>query len=301
LQKETFLTILNDIHNALVAKSTEDDEVQSEQVIDFLHVIAKSLIDDNFSTPTNFLHQTDSFEDEYKALAQLSIKSYKNSNSSIAHIAKESQESFENESGTIDQDEILKRFTEIQSHLSGEVHKANETISTLVTQIKELELKSNIDPLTKIYNRRAMDKYLAKLCAQHHHENIALIILDIDDFKLVNDTFGHIAGDKVLIFLSKLIKNTIRDQDKLFRFGGEEFLLVLHGTSENKCQSISERILELTRSNKLLYKDKQIQITISLGLTAFRENDTPESIITRADKALYDAKNAGKDQMRIEE
>ncbi len=295
MQNETFFTILNDVHNALVAKYTLEDEIDAAKVIDFLHEIAKNLQESDFSTPTNFLNQADSFEEEYKALALSSIKSYKTSNSHISNIANE----IEDEDISIKPEEIIEHFREIQSHLSSEMDKANQTITALVSQVKELELKSNADPLTKVYNRRAMDKYLAKLCAQNSISQTALLILDIDDFKIVNDTFGHVAGDKVLIFLSRLLKSTLRGNDKLFRFGGEEFLLILHGTHEKKCLAVAERILELTRANKLLYKDKQIQVTVSMGLTGLKSNDTPESAITRADKALYEAKQSGKDQIRI--
>lgn len=279
----------------MVAKYSQEEEVDTAKVIDFLHDIAKNLQENNFSTPTNFLNQANSFEDDYKALALSSIKSYKTSNSQISSITNE----IENEDITINQDKIIEHFKDIQSHLSDEMNKANETITALVSQVRDLELKSNADPLTKVYNRRAMDRYLAKLCKQESLSQTALLILDIDDFKIVNDTFGHVAGDKVLIFLSRLLKSTLRDNDKLFRFGGEEFLLILHGTQEKKCLAVAERILELTRANKLLYKDKQIQITVSMGLTGLKENDTPESAITRADKALYEAKQSGKDQIRI--
>jgi diguanylate cyclase (GGDEF)-like protein len=124
-----------------------------------------------------------------------------------------------------------------------------------------------------------------------------LLILDIDDFKSVNDKHGHLAGDKVLIFIANILKKTLRDGDKVFRYGGEEFVIILNRIDDEHCHKVTKRLLELIRSNKLIYKGEGLRVTMSVGATKYSAGDTPDSIIARADKALYKAKARGKNQM----
>ncbi|MDQ7067948.1 MAG: GGDEF domain-containing protein [Sulfurimonas sp.] len=125
-------------------------------------------------------------------------------------------------------------------------------------------------------------------------------MLDIDDFKVINDTFGHVAGDKVIMFIANILRSTLRDGDKVFRYGGEEFVIILNRITPEVCLEVTNRILKLIRSNQLIYKGHPLSVTISIGATQYTNGDTPESIITRADKALYKSKINGKDQMNSE-
>jgi diguanylate cyclase (GGDEF)-like protein len=125
-------------------------------------------------------------------------------------------------------------------------------------------------------------------------------MIDIDDFKVVNDTYGHVAGDKILIYLTHLLRKTLRDGDKIFRYGGEEFVVILNRISSDVCLDITNRLLELIRSNQLLYKGDSINITISVGTTQYHKGDTQDSLLERADKALYRSKTNGKNQMNRE-
>jgi diguanylate cyclase (GGDEF)-like protein len=127
-----------------------------------------------------------------------------------------------------------------------------------------------------------------------------MLMLDLDDFKIINDTYGHIAGDKILIFISNILKKTLREVDKIFRYGGEEFIIILNRTDNIFCSKIANRILELIRVNNLVYKGETLHITGSIGTTMFKEGDTPDSFISRADKALYKAKANGKNQIQTE-
>ena len=114
------------------------------------------------------------------------------------------------------------------------------------------------------------------------------------NFKVINDTYGHIAGDKILIFIANILKKTLRDGDKIFRYGGEEFILILNRLDNIHCLKIASRILELINKNKLIYKGESINVTVSIGTTIYNISDTPDSMIHRADKALYRAKKDGK-------
>jgi len=185
--------------------------------------------------------------------------------------------------------------------MSEEVKRANEIITKLTTQVKDLEHSSNLDSLTKIFNRRALSSYLGNVCSKKRLPyDLHLLMLDIDDFKLINDKYGHIAGDKILIFIANILRKTLRDGDRIFRYGGEEFVIILNRVTPKICLEITTRILTLIRENQLIYKGESIKVTMSIGATQYSDSDTPESLIHRADSALYKSKNNGKDQMNTE-
>ena len=177
------------------------------------------------------------------------------------------------------------------------IKKANEMISELTSKVKTLEKNSKIDALTKIFNRRALDSYVSDICTNKDiNYNLHVLMLDIDYFKKVNDKHGHIAGDKILIFISNILRKTLRDGDKIFRYGGEEFTIVLNRNSDEECELISKRLLSLISSNKLIYMGQKISVTVSIGATKLLKEDIPDSLLSRADKALYFSKHNGKNQ-----
>jgi len=185
--------------------------------------------------------------------------------------------------------------------MSDEVVKANKIISQLTEQVKTLEETSKLDALAKVFNRRALSSYLDTVCSKEHMKyELHLLMMDIDDFKAINDRYGHIAGDKILIFIANILKKTLRDGDKIFRYGGEEFIIILNRLEKDKCEQVAVRLLELISGNKLIYKGETINVTISIGATMLIKSDTPDSLISRADKALYKAKENGKNQMSSE-
>lgn len=166
------------------------------------------------------------------------------------------------------------------------------------TFIKELELQSlaEIDKLTGLYNRVKLDYVLPQELnrAQRYSDSVGILILDIDFFKKVNDTYGHLVGDQVLINVAKTLKYNLRTSDYLFRWGGEEFLII--------CLNITQTDL-LNLANKIRIKIAQEHfkdvgnVTISIGATLNNSVDTIESILSRADDALYEAKNTGRDKV----
>jgi diguanylate cyclase (GGDEF)-like protein len=123
-------------------------------------------------------------------------------------------------------------------------------------------------------------------------------MLDIDDFKQINDNYGHITGDKILIFVASLLKKTLRDSDKIFRYGGEEFIIILNRNEDEEARLVADRILKLIRNNRLIYLGETINITASIGLTRLLKSDkTQEDLLQRADKALYKSKSDGKNRL----
>jgi len=156
------------------------------------------------------------------------------------------------------------------------------------------------DGLTNAYNRFYLKIQIQTLLANalRYHLRLSLIILDIDHFKMVNDIYGHQAGDKILQELSELIQKNLREGDILIRYGGEEFLIILPHTSLKKACNIAERLRTLVESTPFIIFDKTINITISLGVSELSETrQTLEQIIAEADKNLYRAKNAGRNQV----
>lgn len=172
------------------------------------------------------------------------------------------------------------------------------TYYSLAEHMKELSIT---DPLTELYNRRYFQERLAEEIdrSARHNLNSSLCIIDIDDFKLFNDTEGHPAGDDILIRLSRLIHDSLRAIDVLSRIGGEEFAVIMPQTGRDEAFFVAERIrntvrLKLGRTWKQCPKD---QITVSIGISTFPVDGTEvKRLISNADKALYRAKIHGKDR-----
>lgn len=273
---------------------------------EFAELIASAtheLLDAYASGEFDLLAYRNTSVDEYKALAQESIASYSQSNEKIEEIS-ERQAELLNETtaaSLIDFEKITEKFSDIQHHLSSEVSRANEVINGLLEQVKTLEMKTSLDPLTKTFNRYALQEHLKVILEKENLDfEIFALMIDIDNFKLINDRFGHIAGDKVLIFIAKLFKKALRDGDRVYRFGGEEFIIILNRTDLDGAKLVAERLLTLCRNNKPLFQNQQIPVTLSIGLTKVLSADTIDTIIDRSDKALYRAKNNGKDRLEME-
>jgi diguanylate cyclase len=172
---------------------------------------------------------------------------------------------------------------------------ANRTES----QRRKLELLATRDPLTGAYNRRVMTEELgiAVEAFKRHRTAMALIILDLDHFKQINDQYGHAEGDKVLIAFTQLVKQSTRSADRFFRYGGEEFVLLCPAVSATDLPSIAEK-LRLRINMDLQCGDSGV--TVSLGATVLRDGEDWQSWLRRADTALYKAKAAGRNVVMID-
>ena len=157
----------------------------------------------------------------------------------------------------------------------------------------ELKRVSITDKLTNIYNRVKLDEYLTMIYkrAKRYNEEFSVIIIDIDHFKNVNDTFGHLAGDEILIQFSKCIKEKIRASDIFGRWGGEEFLLILPNTSCKEANILAEHIRASIEQCSFSYKFSN---SASFGVASFSSEESEAELIEIADKALYSAKESGR-------
>jgi diguanylate cyclase (GGDEF)-like protein len=169
-------------------------------------------------------------------------------------------------------------------------------IRQLDTKDAKLLEQANKDALTKIYNRHVFNEDIEKLNPQRKNISQFLIILDIDHFKNVNDTYGHSAGDTVLMQFSEIISKNIREHDKFYRIGGEEFAIIsLHATL-NDALEFAERLRKEIKASSF---EKIGSLTVSIGISQLTPNDTGSKLFDRADSALYNAKENGRDQVQV--
>jgi len=157
------------------------------------------------------------------------------------------------------------------------------------------------DPLTGMSNRSALDDSLQRELsqAQRQGSSCALIIIDIDHFKAVNDRYGHIIGDCALKAIAQRADQCKRDGDLLFRYGGEEFVVLLRDTDLEGAQLLAERIRACIASAPCHCAGIDLDITVSIGVSSLRKHDSPVSLFARADQALYSAKRSGRNQVCI--
>ena len=302
MEKDDLKSLVTQMYENLIDNINEQDDANKEQIIDYLRDsidVVSSLKDEQIDS---IEHAKSAFNNAYKEIANKSISSYQHTNQRFEQLTQLHEETLNDcTEDIIDTPAITQKFNEIQTHMLDEVKKANTIIHKLSSQVHTLEKESNLDSLTKVFNRRALSKHLSSICSQKGvpHE-LHLIMLDIDDFKIINDTHGHIAGDKILIFIANILKKTLRDGDKIFRYGGEEFVLLLNRIDDLHCKKIAHRLLDLVSKNKLLYKGNSINVTVSMGSTMYTNHDTPDTFLARADKALYSAKEAGKNTIHTE-
>ncbi len=167
---------------------------------------------------------------------------------------------------------------------------------SLHESLREEQRMAMIDALTGIPNRAAYDDRI-----EQEHKRwkrfarpVSILAWDIDRFKTINDAYGHKAGDKVLRVIGQHLARHVRDTDFVGRYGGEEFVMLLVGTDPEEARTVAEKIrLEISQLG-FHFHDRPVSITASCGITAFQGDDTPDAAFDRADKALYQAKEAGR-------
>lgn len=158
------------------------------------------------------------------------------------------------------------------------------------------------DPLTGAGNRLALETTLEREIglAVRHKQPLSVLVVDIDKFKIVNDSFGHIAGDYVLKDVARQLAQCCRDTDatyRAYRFGGEEFVVLLNNTDNEGALIAAERVRSCIEQMTTTYEDRSIEVTVSVGISSLKPDDNMSSLFERADKALYAAKDKGRNQV----
>jgi diguanylate cyclase (GGDEF)-like protein len=164
-----------------------------------------------------------------------------------------------------------------------------------------LQRLAALDPLTNIYNRRfGMARLQEEFSrAVRNTGPLGILMFDIDHFKKVNDTYGHLAGDRVLIQVAKIARAALRDGDILMRYGGEEFLILLPAASKENARDIAERLRRMVEESSVSDGDQEIRVTVSVGVTSFPEFtvNSQQDLVKRADELLYSAKETGRNRV----
>lgn len=166
---------------------------------------------------------------------------------------------------------------------------------------KELKKLSLYDSLTGIRNRRSGLHILENLIDQSYRydDDLCLAIIDVDNFKSINDTYGHTTGDKALIFITREIEEITRKSDILLRYGGDEFCIIFPRTNLEEAKVTCNKICETIKVNKMIYKDATISLSISIGIGFYSKNDKLTELIERADRALYKTKKDKKGSFSV--
>ena len=192
-------------------------------------------------------------------------------------------------------DALSYNFNELSHELD---HRQEQLVESEIKR-KQTEEKAITDALTQVYNRHFLDTFSHKYLQIIKRENtdMSLLLIDIDNFKTVNDTYGHDHGDKIIIELVRILKDTIRENDVIVRLGGDEFVILLPNTCLHNAKLVAQKLNDhINQINQL--KAKDIQFTISIGCAQNEKNDnTIEQLIKRADIALYQAKSMGKNSI----
>ena len=213
-------------------------------------------------------------------------------------------------------DRLDKVLSAMNTHQNEEEQRGQDLssqLNALVEQVKDMERQSKEaeekieeqrqralrDVLTQLPNREAYNIHLAQEFErlQRYQRPLSLVVCDIDHFKSINDTYGHQAGDKVLRIIARSIASRLRKTDFIARIGGEEFVVLMPETDADQAYGVINKIREAIAKCPFHFKEKPVSITLSFGVTAFAGEDKPEAVFARSDKALYQAKEQGRNRV----
>ncbi|MFO7551047.1 MAG: diguanylate cyclase [Haliea sp.] len=198
--------------------------------------------------------------------------------------------------------ETLRRKQEVEA---SSIHGLAGQVEVLRNELEVAQDESRRDGLTGIYNRRAFDWFVGGLleAGGSRRSGFALLLLDLDDFKFVNDHYGHPVGDRVLLALVAICRNVIRSEDFFARYGGDEFVLVFPGASARAAARKGRQICEAISSTVFTVEDSSVDslvLSVSIGVTAHKSGESFADLLKRADSALYKAKREGKNRVGVE-
>lgn len=195
-------------------------------------------------------------------------------------------------------EKIQKNIEEIITNFPVPEDNKLDVIKKINFMYSRTRYLSLTDALTGLYNRRHFDNTVERefLRSKRYGGNLTIAIIDIDFFKKINDTYGHLCGDYVLKEVAYLISDNFRKTDLVFRYGGEEFVALLTETSLESAEIPLERLRKKIENSNFIYAGQQIKVTVSIGASA-NTQETVAEFLDNADKALYKAKNAGRNKL----
>jgi diguanylate cyclase (GGDEF)-like protein/PAS domain S-box-containing protein len=186
-------------------------------------------------------------------------------------------------------DGAIEIFTEVQSEKAFQTH------------LDQLKKEASEDVLTGVANRKYMQAIIESKIREYKTVGVpfGLSFIDIDDFKRINDTYGHEIGDEILKLLVKTVGSSLRKHDRIGRWGGEEFIILLTDIDQDGLALVSEKIRQLVENSKLRLPDQELSVTISMGSSKVCEDDTVDSLVQRCDQLMYQSKKTGKNKVSL--
>lgn len=297
----------------LIAKAQGLSREEKKELEDFLQQITQCLteLDSNIQGAENLRIEAHESHIEFNTTVQSHMQGIEDS----VHAATELHQVksvIQSRLSTIRQHLANFRQTEEQrthamerqlSTLKGELSTLENESSQLRTHLQRQQRLALFDPLTGLHNRRAYDEQVQNEYNRwkRYQTDLTLVVWDIDRFKNINDTFGHQAGDRVLKAAAKILQENLRDSDFIARYGGEEFVTLMPETALNHALIASEKLRKIIEESPFHHHDQAVPVTISCGLAQFHSGDTPEQVFERADKALYQAKQSGRNRCVTDE
>lgn len=193
---------------------------------------------------------------------------------------------------------VIGHIVHANQNLQSKLDQAESRLKEQAVEIESHISRSLTDALTGLPNRRDFNVRLEERMStwQRRREIFSLLMLDVDHFKKLNDTFGHLAGDKVLTALGAALRGAVRREDAVARYGGEEFAVLLPNTSLEQATLVAQKVREAVANVSVEHDGQQIAITVSGGLASIQAEERAETLIHRADEALYAAKRAGRNR-----
>jgi diguanylate cyclase len=199
--------------------------------------------------------------------------------------------------------ELNRAVAEKQKQDENSYTKLTRKIEVLQTHLSKTKEEASLDPLTRVANRGSFDTAIEQWVERHKQGGAPFVIamIDLDDFKQINDTHGHQVGDRILLSAAQRFGKHVRSSDFLGRYGGEEFVIMMSDLdlvqAETKFVDILARIASCSHEYTKDGEDFQVNLTASCGLAEFNPDDTPDDLVRRADEALYEAKRTGKNRV----
>ncbi|MBT3921132.1 MAG: GGDEF domain-containing protein [Nitrospina sp.] len=193
----------------------------------------------------------------------------------------------------------IQKVRDYSQSLNDELEEHRKTSTILAEKLEQSQAEALVDSLTNVLNRAAYNMKIVQLIHEfrRYKEEWALLVLDIDNFKKFNDDYGHQIGDRVLKSVAGTVRNTIRISDHIFRYGGEEFVVILNRVDASFASQLAEKICRQVENDYFVDGDNKLKVTISIGGAIITEEDTESSLFERADQAMYQAKKNGRNQV----
>lgn len=309
LQQRLDKEMLIDLLNKLTDLVSEAFDLEQSRFKVFLQELTSQLVDfDHYLQQNSVSNQQANFEGEMLQQGIDSnlqeMKEHIDSSKTIEELSQKLAQNLANIGNRIHEyrTKEKQRLTDYDKQISS-LHERLEVSEKRVNEIKRMlsvqKLRANVDSLTGLPNRASFDEQIQISYDRwlRCQGELCLAIADIDHFKVINDNFGHLAGDKVLKKIAAIFKQSIRTVDYLARYGGEEFLFIFERTSLDAAKTVLESLRIAVEDCEFCYRDSLVKVTVSFGLTSIRPDEDIESLFNRADEAMYTAKRAGRNRV----